>query len=51
MFNTKNIKTTSKYQNKVDPIKEVFNLWLTLSPEDKIKLSELKIKWYSNKNG
>ena len=54
MFNTRSIPSKSKYivlpsKVKEDSFKEIFDLWVELTPEEKIKLSEKKIKWY-NKN-
>jgi hypothetical protein len=52
MFNTKSIPSKSKYivlptKVKEDPFKEIFDLWLQLTPEEKVKLSDKKIKWYN----
>lgn len=53
MFNTRNIPNKEKYKYiGVDPINEsnvdvIFKMWIELSQDDKLRLSEKKIKWHN----
>lgn len=54
MFNTRNIPTKGKYGDKEydipaydNHVDKIFKMWVELSQDDKLRLSEKKIKWHN----